>query len=276
MSIVESILYGLISGLTDFLPVSSGAHQALMRYLFGVNARIPFQELLVHIGVIASIFIGCNETLVRLQREQRSQTGPRRRKIHTLDSKSYYDLRLLKTATIPLLIGLFLSLATRSMENNLLNLMAFWLCNAVILLLADHSRRGNRDSRTMSALDGIVMGVLGSLSVFPGISRTAIITSYSALRGADNENAVHWAVLLGVPATFLAIAFDLVRIVVNGFGCGSSGAFLGCILSGITAFGGGYLGISLLKLILNQSGFSKFAYYSIGTALLSFILYLIT
>ena len=45
MSFFNSIFYGFISGITEILPVSSQAHQALMRYLFGVDTRIPIKRL---------------------------------------------------------------------------------------------------------------------------------------------------------------------------------------------------------------------------------------
>lgn len=276
MSIIESILYGLISGITDFLPVSSRAHQALMRYLFGADTRIPLQELLVHIGVLMSVMAGCRDILVRLRREQKQVVTARRHRHRSLDSKSYFDLRLLKTAAFPLIIGSFLLLATVRMENNLLVLMLFWLLNGFILLVADHTRRGNRDSRTMSALDGIIMGVLGALSVFPGISRTGMISAYTTARASDSENVVNWSVLLAIPAIMFLIFFDLICIVTAGFGGGTASMILGYFLSGAAAFAGGYMGISLFRVLLNHSGFSKFAYYSIGAALLSFFLFLIT
>lgn len=276
MSVLQSIIYGLVSGLSSFLPVSSGAHQALMRYLFGVETRIPLQEILVHIGVLFAVIVGCYDRIDRLRREQKLLSVSSRRKSHFFDSRSYFDLRLLKTATVPLVIGSFLFLATAGMGNNLLSLMIFWLLNALILLVADHCRRGNRDSRTMSALDSIIMGVLGALSVFPGISRTGMISAYATARGVDSENAVNWSALLVLPATAVLICLDLFYIVTTGLGGGSAVMVLGYFLSGIASFVGGYLGISLFKVILNHNGFLNFAYYSIGTAMISFFLYLIT
>lgn len=275
MSVFESILYGLVSGITEFLPISSGAHQVLLRYFFGVDSRVPLQELLVHIGVLLAIFVGCKDVIFRLRIEQRTLSNSRRKRNRT-DSRSYFDLRLLKTATVPLLLGLLLSIVTFRKENNMGMLIAFSLFNALLLLLADHTSRGNRDSRTMSGLDGIVMGIAGALSVFPGMSRTGMISAYTAARGAEGENVVNWAVLLGIPAMLFAICFDLVLLVIMGFMGVTFVMFLGYVLAGVMAFVGGYLGISLLKIALSQSGFSGFAYYGIGMALFSFILYLIT
>lgn len=272
----ENIIYGFISGITEFLPVSSRAHQTLLRYILGMDSRNFLQEFLVHIGLLLSIIIGCREFLLRLRREQRALSARRYKKNRSLDPKSYYDIRLLKTAAFPLIIGLCLSFLTIKSNDNLMSIIAFLLLNGVVLLIADHVQHGNRDSRTMTGLDGIIMGILGSLSVFPGISRTGIISAYATLRGADFDNVTNWAFVLGIPAIVFLICFDIVGLITIGAGIISFSVLIGYILAGISAFCGGYIAISALKAILNHAGFSQFAYYSFGTAFLTFIIYLIT
>lgn len=276
MSLLESLIYGFISGATEFLPVSSRAHQALLRYMFGMNTRNSLQELLVHMGLLFAVFISCREVLLRLRREQNTSAMRRYKGKRAIDSQSYYDLRLIKTAVAPLIIGLFLTILTAKLESNLLAVMVFLGVNAFVLLLAEHTRHGNRDSRTMSGLDGVMMGLLGALSAFPGISRTGMIASYGTMRAVDSDHACNWAFLLGIPAILFAVCYDILGIIIAGIGGISFVVFLGFVLSGLMAFCGGYLGISLLRVILKHSGFSRFAYYSIGAAIFSFILYLIT
>jgi len=276
VSLLESLIYGFISGVAEFLPISSHGHQALLRYIFGEATRNSLQELLVHIGLFFAILAGCREVLFRLRREQMAGTTRRRRGKHAFDTQSYYDLRLIKTAIAPLIIGLFLTILTAKLENNLIAVMCFLAINAFVLLLAEHSRHGNRDARTMSGLDGFMMGLLGAFSAFPGISRTGMISSYATMRAADSDNACNWAFLLGIPATLFAVCYDIFGIIISGVGEISFVNFIGFLLSGITAFCGGYFGISVFRTALKHSGFSRFAYYSIGAAIFSFILYLIT
>ena len=276
MTVAENVLYGLLSGIAEFLPISSKAHQSLMHYLFGTQTRDAFQDLLIHIGILLAILISTREVLFRLYRDQKMLFSTKRRKGRTMRSRSFYDLRLLKTATFPLLISLCLCLVTAKLEGNLLAIMSFLIINAIVLLFAEHSRHGNRDSRTMSGLDGIVLGIVGSLSVFPGISRTGMTLSYSIIRGADKQSAFNWSILLGIPAVIFALCFDTFGVIGQGIPPVSFPVIAGYILSGLTAFCGGYIGISSLQLFLNRSGVAGFAYYSIGTALFSFILYLIT
>ena len=275
MTILEHIVYGLISGVSEFLPVSTLAHQNLLRYLFGVETRNSLQELLVHMGVLLSIFVGARDVISRLREEQKSLASTRRRK-RSMKTISYYDLRLLKTAAVPLLIGMLLHIVTSRYEGKLLTIVLFSLISATVLLIAEHLSRGNRDARTMTGLDGIVMGIAGALSAFPGISRMGMISAYAMSRGADSKNVANWATLLALPALLFLVCFDLFGIVTVGVGALSFGVVIGYLLSGIAGFCGGLIGISIIKMVLNDSGFSGFAYYSIGTALFSFILYLIT
>lgn len=276
MSLIESIIYGLLSGIAEFFPISSQAHQTLLRYIFGVTTRNSLQEFLVHIGLLLSLFVGCRDVLFRLRREQKTLSASYRKRKRSLDVKSLYDLRLMKTATFPLLIVLLLCAIVGKWTGNLITVMCFLIVNALVLLFAEHTQHGNRDSRTMTALDGIIMGILGALSSFPGISRTGIVSAYAVARGADNQSAVNWAFLLGIPAIIFAVCYDFVLIFAVGVGTLSLSLIISCVLSGIGAFLGGYIAISMLVSVLNHTGFTPFIYYSIGTSLFSFILYLIT
>ena len=154
--------------------------------------------------------------------------------------------------------------------------MTFMLINALILLLADHTQHGNRDARTMSGLDGILIGVFGCLGIIPGLSRTGMMASYNILRGVDYKNVANWTFILGIPAIILFIIFDIIGIFAVGAGIISFAILIGYILSGMAAFCGTYLAISMFTAILNHSGLSCFTYYSFGFSLVTFILYLIS
>lgn len=276
MSIIQSLIYGLVTGVAEFLPLSSQAHQVILRYMFGVESRNFLQEFLVHIGILLAVIFCCHDTINRFRRQSSVFVTVKHRKKRKQDSLDYYNLRLLKTASFPLVIGLAGLFATVKIENNLLTLIALFIVNALILFLAAHSHQGNRNAKTMTGLDGIIMGILGSLSVFPGISRFGIVSTYTILRGVDIKNATNWAVLISIPALIFFVIFDVVGIVTVGIGTVSISILIGCILSSIAAFCGAYLAISVMLTILNYSGFSYFAYYSIGVAFFTFILYLIT
>lgn len=276
MSILENIIYGLISGMAEFLPVSSSAHQVILRYMFGIESRNFLQEFLVHTGLLLAVIISCRDSIIRFSRQNGIFNASKRKSRRKPEQIDYYTLRLLKTATFPLIIGLILLFITIKAEDNLLTVAGFFVINALILFLAAHSQQGNRDARSLTGLDGIIMGLLGSLSVFPGIARTAAISSYTTLRGVDLRNTVNWTFLLGIPAISFLIIFDIIGLASVGLGALSFSVIIGYILSGLVSFCSGYFAISILYIILSHSGYACFAYYSLGSALFTFILYLIT
>ncbi|MBQ4642342.1 MAG: undecaprenyl-diphosphate phosphatase [Oscillospiraceae bacterium] len=273
MSIITCIFYGFLSGIAEFLPVSSRAHQSLLLYLSGKMTRDPFLDLLVHIAVLFAILFFNKATLSRLRVGERRRSGHRQGRLRM--QKIAYDSRLIRTASVPLIIGSMTYGALMRYERNLVVLAVFLILNGIILLIAEHVRHGNADASTMSGLDGIVMGICGSMASFPGISRTGMITSYAVLRGAAYHHASNWAVVLAIPAMAVAIIMDVVSIISVGFGFVTFSLIAGYFLGAVAAFGGTYIGITFLRTILNRSGLSGFAYYSLGAALFTFILYLI-
>ncbi len=272
MSLFQSIIYGLISGLSELLPVSSQANQSILMCLFGVESREPLRDLFVHAAILLAVFTGCKAVIARIHRE-RSVTSRTRRRRNITDST--YELRLIRTATIPMLIVLLLYISTRKLESNMTSIALFLLINGILLIVPEHSRQANKDARSMSGLDSILMGILGGLSAFPGISRIGTISSYALLRGADKQKVVNWAFLLSIPALLLMCLLDFVYMFTAGIGSISFWIICGYILSALFAYIGAYLSIMFIRFLTVRTGYSGFAYYCWGAALFSMILYLI-
>lgn len=274
MNWLRSIIYGLVSGVAEFLPISSAAHMALIRQIFGAEGTDPVRDLLVHIATLLALFTGCRNMIRSLQREQEmaakaGRSGKRQRSFRGL-----LDIRLIKTAAVPMLIGLLLFFVTRNLENNLVVISVFLMVNGLILFIPERMTKGNKDARSMTRLDGIFMGLAGALSVFPGISRIGTTTSAAVARGADRHHALNWALLLSIPAVLLIIGFDVLSLFTQGAAAGFWQNILGYILSALAAYAGGYASISLVRALTARGSFGGFAYYCWGAGLFLFILYL--
>lgn len=274
MTILESILYGLISGFAEFLPVSSQAHQAMFMKLTGLDAREPVRDLMVHIAVIMALFTGCRALFSRLHREKK--LAARGRRGRTYASRGLYDLRLVRTATVPLLIGLLLYVSTSRFELSLVYMALFFALNGIILIVPEYMHRANKDGRSMTGLDGIIIGLCGALSALPGISRIGTMCAYASARGADKQHVLNWVLLLSIPALLLFCGFDVLQLFSAGISTVSVPIIFGYILSALAAYCGGYFSIILIRFLTVRTGFAGFAYYSWGVVLFSLILYLIT
>ncbi len=273
MNILQYVLYGLISGLSELLPVSSQAHQALMLHLFGADARMPLLDLLVHSSILFALLTGCRATISRIRREKIHLSHSRRGK--RAISESAYELRLIRSATVPMLIVFLIYVFTRRMESNLTAVALMFLINGIILIIPEYTRQANKNASYMSSLDSIVIGILGGLSALPGISRIGAISSYALIRGADRQRVVNWAYLLSIPVLILLCLIDFILIFSTGIGGINFVAIIGYILSAGFAYLGAYLSISFVRFLTARTGYSGFAYYCWGAAMFSLILFLI-
>ena len=110
MSFFESIIYGIVSGLTEIFPVSSQANQMVLRQIFGVAQKEPIRDLLVHIAVLAAILLSCRGLFAKIRREQVLAHRMRRNPSQIRALKGVYDMRLVRSAAPILLIGLLANL----------------------------------------------------------------------------------------------------------------------------------------------------------------------
>jgi len=127
----------------------------------------------------------------------------------------------------------------------------------------------------MTGLDGLLFGFFGALSALPGISRVGIMNAYGLARGTDRRDTLNWILILSLPALGMFLCFDVVNMFSYGLGSVSLVIIFGYLLSAAAAFCGGYFSIVFIRFLSVHTGFAGFAYYSLGTALFSFVLYLI-
>lgn len=275
MSLFASIIYGFVSGLAEVFPVSSQANQMVMRQLFGVAQKEPIRDLLVHIAILAGLFVACRGMFTKIRREQVMAYRMRRNPSQIRALKGVYDMRLVKTAAPIMVIGLFFSLLMPQFYYKRPLFCLMLLLNGALNMIPAYIHHGNRDARSLTNLDGILVGFAAALSAIPGISRNAAVMFVSQVREADKQNGLNWALLLTVPAAVVMVILDFVSIFTVGVGTVTLKLFLGYFLSALSAFLGTYLGVSFVRILVANSDYSGFAYYDFGLALFSFALYLI-
>lgn len=273
MNWFEGFIYGLLSGLTEIMPVSSQAHQHILLRLFGIQAIDPIANLVVHLAILLALYIGCRGMIFKLRREQKALQRGRR---HPADVRSSYDLRLIRTAIIPLMLLMLCLIFTRRWQNNSLLIGFFSILNGLIIFLCERFPHGNKDSRYVSVLDAIALGIMGALSVLPGVSRVATSLSYATARGVDKQQSMNWVLILSIPALCVLCVFDIVGIAGGAVVTGGFAVIAGYILAAIGAFLGAYLCIFFLRTLVSRMNTAAFAYYSWGVALLIFVLFLIS
>ena len=270
---LQSLLYGFVSGFAEFLPISSRAHQDVLLSLFGYSQHDPIRDFVIHIVVLFALISCCKDLFSQLQRENRRRTT---HNYHAYrNSQSTYIARLIRTAALPLMIGMIVVSYIYEGDLNLLMVALFSLINGVVLYIPCRMLQGNKDASAMSVFDSFAIGLGGAFSTISGISRVGCVVSVGTMRGADRRSVLNWALILSVPALAVLCGLDVFQMFFNVGHISFWGNFFGYILSLIGAGIGTYLSVMLIRYITNHMNYVGFAYYSWGFGLFAFIMYLL-
>lgn len=273
MNLLESLLFGLLSGLTEFLPVSSQAHQTIVLHLLGESAD-NLLRLFVHLGMLLAVVFCFRSQMARLYREMRLADMPRKHRRRAPDPLAVVEVSLLKTAGWILMPAFFFYHPISALNGRLNYAALFLLLNGVILFLPQLLSTGNKDARTMSRADGVLVGLAGAMGMFPGISAVAALTGMLSARGALREKSLRWSCLLMIPVLMCFMGFDVYGIIANGTALSGVMDLICYLAAAAAAYVGTVAGISAMRSLAAKSGYAGFAFYSWGAALFALILFL--
>ena len=268
----ESLLYGLFSGLADILPVSAEAHRILMLKFFGIQSSNHLMNLLVDFGVLGALYFSCRKQIVQMTRARRLARVPKRRRRRPLDTRSLMDFSLLKTMLIPIILSFFAFRYAKKLEDRLIFIVVSLFVNGLILYIPQFFPTGNRDSRTLSRVEGLLMGLGGALGIVPGMSAMGSALSVSSICGVEKSYSLNMALLLNLCIHIGLLVMDVMGLISGGMGTLSFVILLRYLAAAAVAFGGSVLGVKLMHMLAANGGTSLLAFYCWGVALFTFIL----
>lgn len=273
LELLHKALYALVSGFSELFFVSAKAHQLLYRTVTGRDLGDSLLSLGIHLGCLVALWMNCKKRIRYLRSEKRLERPVKRRRGRQPDAAALMDIRIMNTAVVPLVLGFFF-LGKASAWNNSSPRVAMVLAiNGAILFLPQLLRSGNKNGRSFSRLDCILMGLGGALGVVPGFSRMGGTYSVSITRGAEKNYALELSILLSIPAVAAMLCFDV-------YGCFAASSaisgmqILGALVGALTSFAGARMALNLLRFVCNRSNTVAFAYYSWGFAMFLFLIYL--
>lgn len=268
----QSVMYGLFAGITEILPVSSRAHSTILLKVFGRAGTDQLSQLLIHVCVLAALYYASQTQIIRVSRALSLARVPKKRRKRPLDTKSLMDYRLWRTMIIPVILGYLLYNKVSVLDGKLVLVSLFLFINGIILYIPQFLPGCNKDSRTLSRIDGLLMGLGGALSIFPGISGIGAAVSVGSFRGVDRTYALNVSLLMSCVIMVCLIVLDVMALISFGIGAVTFVEVLKYVVSAAAAFVGAMLGIRLMRMLIAGSGFYLFSYYCWGLALFAFIL----
>ena len=288
----QSIVLGVLQGITELFPISSLGHSVILPQLLGWTdvaaaqsaAESYFLALLVglHVATALALVFFYRATWARIGRGILGSV--RTRRIETPDQRLGW---LLVVATIPAgLAGLLLEHSLRVLFARPLAASAFLIVNGLVLFLGESMRRrtavervvaahattdsGGRRLDTLEIRESGVIGVAQVFALVPGISRSGITMVAGLARGLDHEDAARFSFLLATPIILAAGIYKLPDLLgPNGDGVRPQ-VLVGSLAAGLTA----YLSVRFLTRYFSTGTLVPFAIYSVLVGTLAFVHFL--
>lgn len=272
---LQSILFGLVSGAADIFPVSAQAHRLLLLKFFGVNHLPNLLALLLHLSVAAALYLSSQGQFVRMNRARALARIPKKKRKRPLDTRSMMDWSLIKTMLVPTAIGLLLNSQVRTWSVSMFLIAGMLFVNGLILYIPQFLPTSNRDSRTLTRLEGVLMGLGAAASVLPGISTVGIMVSIASVCGIERLYGLNMTFIVKMFLLIGLMVYDVLAIITDGLGGLTVMLLVQYILTAALSFGAAMFGIRTLRKLSAEHGFSLFGVYCWGLALFTFILNLV-
>ena len=205
MPLVEVIVLGIVQGLTEFLPISSTAHLAVIPWLFGWPDPGLSYDIALHVGTLAAVLLYFFHDWVQIigQALGISETDP-------VLTRNRGLLWLLIAGTIPAaLAGLIFQKQAETTLRTPYVIATMMIGIGLVLWFADRAGRMQKDLSHVNFVDSISVGLAQALAVIPGVSRSGITIAAGLFRNLDRATAARFSFLLSTPVIAGAAAKDL-------------------------------------------------------------------
>ncbi len=252
MLLWQSLLLGLVQGLTEFLPVSSSGHLVLFQSWFGFDESNVFFDVCLHCGTVLAVLAVYWRDILDIFR-------------HFFSRETLYYV----IAAIPVaLAGFLLNDLITGLFNKPLFVCFALVLSGVWMFLADFMH-GYKEQREMRWYDALVIGVFQGFAIVPGLSRSGSSIFGALLMGMERPAAARFSFILSVPVVLGAGFYELhgaLKIM-------GATAFQWVYLPGILlAAVAGYLAIKFFVSLLNRGTTRYFAYYCWALAIVSLLI----
>ena len=261
VTLPQAVVYGLVQGLTEYLPVSSTGHLRVVQALFGWDDPGAAFSAVIQLGTAAAVVIYFWRELLAIF------VGWLRGWIHRADRHHSLEFRMgnyLILATIPVAVcGVVFADQIETSARNLWLIASALIVFGIGMWLADRVGSQMRGEEEVNVTDAAAVGLAQALSLIPGTSRSGATISAGLLRGLDRPTAARFSFLLSVPAVVLAGVFEAHHIGETGSaGAGVTG------LATIISFVVGLASIAWLMRYVQRHTLLLFVVYRVAIGIL--------
>jgi undecaprenyl-diphosphatase len=270
VNVVQALVLGVVEGVTEFLPISSTGHLLIAEHLMGLPTKgkagdglIGFTAVIQVGAILAAVVFFFRDILSLLGGFVGGLTSSAKRQ-----QEEWRFALAVAVGCIPIgIAGLALKGTIKSIDKSLITVACGLIVFSAVLVVAERRAAQDRPERSITVLDGLLIGLAQCIALVPGVSRSGATISAGLLRGLDRVSATRLSFLLGIPALLAAGAYELKDATTSGPGAPGTGATL---IATVVAFVVAYGAIAFLLRFVTRHSIAAFVPYRVllGVAVL--------
>ena len=265
MGLIQAIVYGIVQGLTEFLPVSSSGHVLIVPAVLGWDDPGSGFTAVIQIGTVFAVLIYFRNELWEALRDW-SSSLVNREKRGTKGAKLGWAILV---GSVPIaLLGLLLEDKIDTVFRSPLVVAVMLVAVGVVMFVAEKSGKKERSLETVTVKDGIVIGLWQALALVPGASRSGSTIAGGLFGGLDRATAARFSFLLSVPSVLGSGVYKLIKDADKLVEAGVAETVVATVVSFVT----GYFAIALLIRFLQKHSIVSFVVYRFALAGVVFFL----
>ena len=212
-SLYESTILGIVQGLTEFLPISSTAHLRIMPAMFHMRDPGTAFSAVIQLGTMIAVVVYFWKDLFKIYSAFFSELF-RYKKFVSHEAKLAFWIL---SGTLPICVfGLLFKDPIEAGMVRDLNLISFYLIFfGVLLFISEIFAKENRQLADINILDVLLIGIVQSFALIPGVSRSGVTLFAGLLLGFKRSHAARFSFLLSVPAVLLSGCLELNTLVIS-------------------------------------------------------------
>ncbi|MGD9802430.1 MAG: undecaprenyl-diphosphate phosphatase [Hyphomicrobiaceae bacterium] len=251
MNTWQSVLLGVVEGLTEFIPVSSTGHLLLIEHFLGIKPDKRVFEILIQLGAVLALLTVYSARLWKLVADLPSDPAARR-------FVTAIVVAFLPAAVIGVLLHKYIKEVL--FETPLLICITL-ITGGIVLLAVDRMRLRPTvtASEDVTVLTALKIGLCQCLAMIPGVSRSGATIVGAMLLGLTKRAAAEFSFFLAMPTMAGAFTYDLFK----NYGQLDSAALQSIAIGFVVAFIAGVVVVRYLLEFVSRYGFAPFAWWRI-------------
>ena len=270
VSIWTALLLGLVQGVSEFLPISSSGHLAVLSAFLDVEDTPILFDIFLHIATLLAVIIVFRKRIGSLVASLfaflKAMAGKGRlsQRYSSLEEGERADMRLVLALVVATAgtgaVGLLLKDVAESLPPAIVSLL--FVATGILLILSGRARQGGA-TESVSARQALVVGLAQGVGALPGLSRSGATISAALFAGVKRSSAGEFSFLLSIPAILAAFALELK----DAQALAGSAPAIALVAGMAAAFVSGLVSMKLLLRLINGGKLGWFACYLIPAGL---------